>query len=98
MAVAAIPSPKNVRKPVKRPYNCKDITGQRFERLVAIQFSHKDERSQNYWVFRCDCGSLKIIRKPDVTSGRTKSCGCYGREQSRRSKNKHSTHGMTDTR
>ena len=56
-----------------------DITGQRFGRLTAIEFSHKEGR-RHYWVFMCDCGTKKAILKASVMNNRTTSCGCYNRE------------------
>ena len=52
-----------------------DITGQRFGKLTAIRFSHKKGRHP-YWVFRCDCGTEKTIKKDHVVRGAIKSCGC----------------------
>ena len=57
-----------------------DITGQRFGRLTAIEFSHKEGR-RHYWVFMCDCGTKKAILKASVMNNRTTSCGCYNREK-----------------
>lgn len=31
-------------------------------------------------VYLCGCGAEKLLHVANVTSGRTKSCGCYGRE------------------
>ncbi len=53
----------------------KDITGQKFNRLTAIKFTHKKNKIF-YWEFKCDCGNTKIIRSTAVTTGHTKSCGC----------------------
>lgn len=53
----------------------RDITGQRFGRLVAIR---RDENNIRYWYFRCDCGLEKRILKGSVILGRVKSCGCRG--------------------
>lgn len=59
----------------------KDITGQRFNRLIALRFSHRDQRrSLTYWYFRCDCGTECLLHTHCVRSGNTKSCGCYARE------------------
>lgn len=52
-----------------------DITGQRFSRLTAIR-RVEDRNKKAYWLFRCDCGVEKEIRKNRVTTGKIKSCGC----------------------
>lgn len=53
-----------------------DITGQKFNMLTALSFSHKDKRRKTYWDFECECGNIKTLRKDQVKSGNTKSCGC----------------------
>lgn len=58
----------------------KDITGKRFNRLVALFFSHTDKNHNQYWVFKCDCGKEIITRKSSVLNGHTKSCGCLQKE------------------
>jgi hypothetical protein len=54
--------------------------GLKFGRWTSIQFSHKDSSNIYFWLFKCDCGNEKVIRAMSVTSGRSKSCGCYDRE------------------
>lgn len=66
-----------------------DITGQRYGKLTAIKFSHKDKRNQQFWLFKCDCGNEKIICIGHVKSGNTKSCGCLRIER----KTKHKMYG-----
>ena len=54
-----------------------DITGQKFNMLTVIKFSHFSEnRKRNYWLCKCECGGMKIVSKDDLRSGNTKSCGC----------------------
>lgn len=62
----------------------KDITGQRFGRLVALCPTDERDRKQIVWEFQCDCGNT--TRKPGylVTSGDIQSCGCLAREHSRK--------------
>lgn len=54
--------------------------GARFDRLVAVEFRRRDDRSEVYWLFRCDCGTDRVALARRVTSGKTRSCGCYRRE------------------
>lgn len=56
------------RKPLIR-----DITGQRFGQLVAIQ--RVENASRTKWLFRCDCGNEVEAYLTNVVSGKTKSCG-----------------------
>lgn len=62
----------------------KDITGQRFGRLVVLGISHRRRRSSRivivHWQCRCDCGTEANISTSDLRSGNTQSCGCLKRE------------------
>lgn len=77
----------------------RDITGERFERLIAIKFEYKIKR-QHYWLFKCDCGKEKIIQKASVLFGTSKSCGCLQKEMTYNEETKHkiglanTTHGL----
>lgn len=65
----------------------KDLTGRRFGRLLVLC----PERSTQHgmvWHCQCDCGEQRDIYASALTTGRTKSCGCYHDECSRRG-----THG-----
>lgn len=68
----------------------KDLTGQRFGRLVVLSYDHDDRYYNTYWRCLCDCGNEVIVRLNHLTSGITNSCGCYKREIS-------TTHGMTNS-
>jgi len=68
----------------------KDITGQMFNRLTVVSFSHTDRES--HWHCRCDCGTMTVVRGGRLRSGETESCGCVAIERRPR------IHGMTDTR
>ena len=70
----------------------KDITGLKFNRLTAIQFEGKVNGKVHLWLFKCDCGKEVIKRKPYVTSGHLKSCGCLQREAV---SNAFKIHGLT---
>lgn len=55
----------------------KDLTGQRFGRLVVTEKTEK--RSKNryvLWRCRCDCGNEIETTKDRLLSGNTTSCGC----------------------
>ena len=59
----------------------RDITGQRFGRLVVIrQTEERNGCGQFYWECRCDCGNITLVTKGNLISGSTKSCGCLNRE------------------
>ena len=54
----------------------KNLTGQRFGRLIALR--PMEERKDRYvvWECQCDCGKLTYVRSHSLTCGRTASCGC----------------------
>jgi hypothetical protein len=56
----------------------KDLTGQRFGKLIAIRHIRKysGKQARTYWECICDCGSKKIIVGQSLRGGVTKSCGC----------------------
>lgn len=54
-----------------------DLTGQRFGRLVALEYVGFTNRKARF-LFQCDCGNKKVIVSQRVRDGRTKSCGCQG--------------------
>ena len=64
----------------------KDLTGERFGRLIVLGQSENDYISpkgqhHSMWWCICDCGSDKIeVRGSELTNGHTKSCGCYHKE------------------
>lgn len=51
--------------------------GDRFSHLEAVSFLGRDHNGHRRWLFKCDCGTTKEISELHVTSGRTKSCGCF---------------------
>ena len=62
----------------KKPRN--NITGNRFGRLVATGFKHFNDKKQDCWLFKCDCGNEKIMPSAHVKWGRVRSCGCLAKE------------------
>lgn len=59
----------------------KDLSGQRFERLVVVNYSHNNSLRMTYWVCRCDCGNTHTARGSSLTAGVVRSCGCYNQER-----------------
>lgn len=72
-------------------FNSKDITEQRFGRLVALEYAGSE-----YWLCKCDCGSLKKVNGTKLRRGKTRSCGCLVREVNARVQRARQTkHGMS---
>jgi hypothetical protein len=58
----------------------KDITGQRFGRLLAVRPTIQRQHRSVVWECLCDCGSTVFVRSSSLTGGFTKSCGCLKKE------------------
>lgn len=60
-----------------------DLTGKRFGRFYVIGVADDGQRKTSY-ICQCDCGNIRKVRADGLTSGRSKSCGCYKRESDSR--------------
>lgn len=59
----------------------KDLTGQRFGRLTAIERTDKKTNSGCYlWECICDCGNTCLVGTSSLLQQLTKSCGCLRRK------------------
>ena len=72
-----------VMKP-KAKYNIKkisrkDLTGQKFGKLTAIEYDHS-EKGKVYWKCLCDCGNEIVVSAGNLREGGQKSCGCSRRD------------------
>lgn len=55
----------------------KEMAGEKFGRLLVIEFSHIGTGGTAFWKCNCDCGNKEvIISGKNLRSGQTKSCGC----------------------
>lgn len=69
-----------------------DLNGNTFGRLMVLS-EIRDSSHYRHYLCMCECGNKCDIRRSDLLSGKTKSCGCLKYE------NKASlTHGLTKTR
>jgi len=64
----------------------KDITGEKFNRLTAIESTGKKSAGGYIWKCLCDCGNYTEVPIGALGYGSVKSCGCAK-----------TTHGMTKT-
>lgn len=73
-----------------------DLTGQKFNRLMAIRDTgEKQNDGKCIWLFKCDCGNEVKIAASRVKRGVIKSCGCLANEiSSKRMIDMHTTHGL----
>ena len=63
--------------------NVNDIIGKRLGKLEVISYAGcnytghgENERMRHYYRVHCDCGTDKVIRRSQITSDVTHSCGC----------------------
>lgn len=56
----------------------RDMTGQTFGFLTAVSIDHINRHV--FWLFRCECGSEKVLNGALVRRGSIKSCGCRRKE------------------
>lgn len=59
----------------------KDLTGQRFGKLLAVKPTEERKNGRIVWECQCDCGEAAYVLGTKLVSGNTKSCGCLRREQ-----------------
>ena len=61
----------------------KDITGQRFFKLTAIECIGKDDYNNCLWRCLCDCGNEIITTAARLLGGQVLSCGCVKSKNAR---------------
>lgn len=60
----------------------KDLTGQRFGRLVAVEATEmRGQGGATIWRCRCDCGREAMVPSSQLLKGARKSCGCLSRPE-----------------
>ena len=73
----------------------KDLTGQKFGRLTAINWAGQNKNGRSMWFCKCDCGGFKTVSVSDLLNGNTQSCGCFKAESARE---RFTKHGLRYTR
>ncbi len=58
----------------------KNITNQRFGKLITIRDNGVPYKLRRVWFCHCDCGNTTEVTASHLISGHTKSCGCYAKE------------------
>lgn len=62
------------------PSRVKDLVGIRFGRLLVVRYAGLEKHGHALWFCVCDCGTEHTVRGNRLTSGDTKSCGCFAHE------------------
>jgi len=63
------------RAKIHDPKNRKDLTGQFFGKLEVKEVACV-KNNELYYLCKCKCGNETIVRGSQLTSGRTRTCGC----------------------
>lgn len=66
----------------------KDISGNKYTRLTVVSRA-ENKGDKTRWNCECDCGGKVIVFSQYLKSGKTKSCGCYQKEQASAKRFKH---------
>lgn len=66
--------------PVNIKTRTKDLTGERFTRLVVKNPEENDKFGKTKWRCICDCGNEVVLNASSLLRGLTESCGCLKRE------------------
>lgn len=53
-----------------------DLTGMKFNKLLAIEEVERSKSGARMWRCRCDCGNEAVIPAASLKSGKAVSCGC----------------------
>ena len=73
----------------------KDITNQRFGKLVAVKPTNKRNNGNVVWECKCDCGNTIFVRSDSLVRHEVCSCGCYKRNILDRKLQKDNSSGVT---
>ena len=77
----------------------KSIAGERFGRLVVLEFAGQDKRTHSLWRCLCDCGNEVVLARFKMVNGVTRSCGCLRKDvASATCISRCTTHGLSRTR
>jgi len=70
-----------MQKKIAKEPKFKDLTGQRFGKLVVLRPTAERKYGNVMWECQCDCGNIAMIKGSLLVSGKTKSCGCLRKSQ-----------------
>ena len=72
----------------------KDIKNKRLGRLIALEPTEQRDKYNGsiIWKCKCDCGNIAFVAEHRLLKGDIKSCGCLGKENSRKNMSKAFAH------
>lgn len=71
-----------------------NLIGERFGRLLVLDYSNERYGHNKKWLCICDCGNKKVVLGVLLKRGSTKSCGCLAKELLLK---RITTHGKSNT-
>jgi hypothetical protein len=75
-----------------------DLTDRQFGRLTALRPTPQRSRGKVHWDCICECGQSIAVTADSLTTGHTKSCGCFRRDVTKqRAVLRNTTHGQSGT-
>jgi len=74
-----------------------DLSKIRFGRLVALRRDGTTKLGMALWLCLCDCGQSIVVRRGNLKTGNTRSCGCLGNEVRVESGHANKKHGLEGT-
>lgn len=63
----------------------KNEVGNTYGYLTVLERAENDKYGSAFWKCLCKCGNIVTVRGTQLRTGRTKSCGCYQKEQTAKS-------------
>ena len=77
-----------------------DLTGKKFGRLTVIGLDEEKTKLKHatYWVCKCECGNMMIVKGAYLMNGTTKSCGCLQKDKARITCISRSKHNLSKNR
>lgn len=67
-----------------------NLAGKVFDRWTVIEYAGRVTNGTNsVWLCNCSCGTTKVVIGRELTTGGSRSCGCYQREHASQSNTKH---------
>lgn len=62
-------------------WKIKDLTKQKFGKLIAIEIIGKSKSRSSIWKCKCECGNFHEVMADYLINGEVKSCGCIRKEK-----------------
>lgn len=73
------------------PEKATDLTSRQFGCLIVLGPIRRTNQGKFVWLCKCECENLTEVQGGNLTSGHTRSCGCFSTESR---KTRSITHGM----